>query len=319
MERKLVSKLISVLLMVILAMLILVHVNSRHIDTEFLCAENGHNLSGDTSVAIIGEWGYYTNGHSLVRWNVDSGVVDNIENGFWGQLLAYKDELYYYDGDAIIVWNPFTNSHKLLYQMPDGESLFSYFPYHDMIFCLFLDHMTVLDTHSGEVLFTWNNLSVSNTTYAIMNDELYFLVSNPPQNSSLFKYDMAHQCMELLESGLILNLYNTGETLIYQRYQEDWHNGTWQSYQQGKEIMLEIDPGLIIGTTPNGIVFTNDNYTDFSYWNGKQTFDLDVPIENIENPRLAAYICTGEYLVIIEQAPQNTDYVFSTALTNCSA
>lgn len=100
--------------------------------------------------------------------------------------------------------------------------------------------MTALDTHSGKVLFTWNNLSVSNTTYAIMNDELYFLVSNPPQNSSLFKYDMAHQCMELLESGLILNLYNTGETLIYQRYQEDWHNGTWKSYQQGKEILLEI-------------------------------------------------------------------------------
>lgn len=309
------SKLISVLLMVILTVLILVHVNSRHIDKEFLCAGNGHNLSDDTSVAIIGEWGYYTDGQSLVRWNVNTGVVDNTEEGFFGQLIQYEDELYYYDGRTIIARNPLTGRRRLLYETPDNECLLRYIPYHGMLFCLFLDHMTVLDTLSQKVLFTRDDLSVSNTTWAVMNDELYVLVSNQPQNSNLYKFDATYQRMELLQSGLILNLYNTGEALIYQRYQENWINGTWKSYQQGKEVLLEIDPGFIIGTTPNGIVFANDNYSDFSYWDGKETFDLDVPIKSLENPRLAAYICTGEYLVIIEQKGNNTDYVFSIALT----
>ena len=168
------AKLISVFFMVGLATLFLIHVNTKHINKEFLCAENGHNISDDTSVAIIGEWGYYADGQSLTRWNVDTGIVDQIKKGFFYQLFAYEDELYYYDGKAVIAWNPLTAGYRVLYQVPNGEIHFRYFPYHGKIFCLFLDHVTVLDILSGDILFTWDDISVSNTTFAVMNGELYF-------------------------------------------------------------------------------------------------------------------------------------------------
>lgn len=300
--------------LVILITLVIVFVYTKHADQEFLCAENGQNMSTDTEAAIIGKWGYYSKGNSLVRWDIETGVIDHIEEGAFYQLHAYKDELHYYDGNAIISLDPITGHSKTRFQIPDGETVFSYFLYHDTIFCILLDYMVEVDPHSGNIISTWDNMTASNTTYAVMDDKLYFLVSDIHHGSNLFKYDKTHHSMELLESGYISNLFNTSEALIYQRYQENWANGTWKVYQHGKETPLEIDLGLIIGTTPEGIVSASDNFKEFYFWDGKEQTPLAVPSENFKDPRMTAYICTGEYLVIIGFDAVNTDYVFSIAL-----
>lgn len=276
---------------------------------EFLCAANGHNNSDDTSAAIIGENGYYTDGGTLMQWNMDDGIVQQVGDDNFYKLQAYNGELYYFNGKAIVAWDPLMDTHKALYQIPDGETVFDYFLYHGMLFYMTAESMTVYDIGSESTVLTLDNVSVVDITYAVMNDELYLLITDFPDESSLMKYDEKQQRFELLETGLIQNLYNTGEMLFYQRSQEDWTDGSeWKVYHQGKESPLEIKLGTIIGTTSKGIVLVNDDW-EFFYWDGENVLELNVP--EFESHRLIAYVCTGTHLVAIDK---NAQRVYTTAL-----
>lgn len=276
---------------------------------EFLCAANGHNKSDDTNAAIIGQNGYFTDNGALMRWNMDEGIVRQVSDGNYYKLQAYNDKLYYFDSEAIVAWDPLMDTHKALYQIPDGETVFDFFLYHDMLFYMTTESMTVYDISSESTVLTLDNASVVDITYAVMNDELYLLITDFPDESSLMKYDEKQQRFELLETGSIQNLYNTGEMLFYQRSQEDWTDGSeWKVYHQGKENPIAIDLGTIIGTTFNGIVCANDDW-EFSYWDGEKFLELDVP--EFESPSQIAYVCAGTHLVAIDK---NAQRVYTTAL-----
>lgn len=306
------NRILSILIVLFITVLVGVQLFFAHksqADIEFLCAANGRNNSDDTSAAIIGENGYYTDGGTLMRWNMDDGIVQQVGNDNFYKLQAYNGELYYFNGKAIVAWDPLMDTHKTLYQIPAEETVFDYFLYHDMLFYMNAENMTVYDIGSESTVLTLNNVSAVDITYAVMNDELYLLITDFPDESSLMKYDEKKQRFELLESGLIQNLYNTGEMLFYQRSQEDWTNGSeWKVYHQGKESPLEIDVGRIIGTTSTGIVFVNDDW-EFSYWDGENTLELDMP--EFELPGRIAYVCTGTHLVAIDK---NVQRVYTTAL-----
>lgn len=294
---------------VLLVGIILFFPHKSQTGIEFLCAANGHNKSDDTNAAIIGQNGYFTDNGALMRWNMDEGIVRQVSDGNYYKLQAYNDELYYFDSEAIVAWDPLMDTHKALYQIPDGETVFDFFLYHDMLFYMTTESMTVYDISSESTVLVLDDVSVVDITHAVMNDELYLLITDFHDESKLLKYSEKKQCFELLESGLIQNLYNTGEWLLYQRCQEDWTNGSeWKVYHQGKESPLEIKLGTIIGTTSKGIVLVNDDW-EFFYWDGENVLELNVP--EFESHRLIAYVCTGTHLVAIDK---NAQRVYTTAL-----
>lgn len=304
-----IKKNLLILFVVVLAGLFLFFAANRQTDIEFLCAANGISSAHDTSVAIVGQNGYYTENGALMSWNLATGSVTQVcEEGVY-KLRAYNDELYYYNREAVMVWNPLTDTHKALY--PAGQqSIFDFFLFHNMLFCMTLEGITVFDIRTESVVLTLDGLSVIDITEAVMNDELYLLITDFPENSSLLKYNEQKQCFELMESGLIQMLYNTGEKLIYQRSRDNWSSSAWMEYQQGRESCLEIDLGRIIGTTPKGIVFTRGDYK-FSYWDGESVIELDVPVHLLKSPHMVTYICTGTHFVIIDRL---THRVYTVAL-----
>ena len=272
---------------------------NKQTDTEFLCAANRINSSQDTCVAIIGKNGYYTEKGALMSWDLATGSVTQIcEKGVYS-LQSYNDKLYYYNREAVMEWDPLTDTYRALYHT-GKQSVFDFFLFHNMLFSMTLEGMTVFDILSENVVLTLDGLSVIDITEAVMNDELYLLISNFPENSRLLKYQEEEQCFELVESGFIQTLYNTGEKLIYQKSGDNWSRGAWMEYHNGKESSLEINPGKIIGTTPKGIVFTRGDHK-FSYWDGESVIDLNIPAHLLEAPAMVVYVCTGSHFVMIDK------------------